>query len=95
MLILLLVLLILAGGYSLVTFLTNYRPLISSTPLVDASTSEAIYMDYHANLSAQADANGNLQTAALTLPKGMKLPQKVRVYVILDVFPVFKKDLLP
>lgn len=63
--------------------------------LVDPGASQAIYMDYHANLSSQENAGGNLQSVTLTLPKGMKLPERLRVYVLLDVFPVFSKDLLP
>lgn len=63
--------------------------------LVDPETSQALYLDYHASLSSQADAEGNLQAVTLTLPKGMKLPKQVRAYVLLDVYPVFEKDLLP
>ena len=63
--------------------------------LVDPSTDDALYMDYLANLSAQADADGNLQAVTLSLPKGMKLPEPLRVYVLLDVYPAFEQDLLP
>jgi hypothetical protein len=63
--------------------------------LVDPTTTEAVFMDYHAGLSSQADVDGNLQSVTLTLPKGLALPEHVRVYVILDVFPIFAKDILP
>ncbi|HTX92177.1 MAG TPA: PQQ-binding-like beta-propeller repeat protein [Anaerolineales bacterium] len=63
--------------------------------LVDPATSGAVFMDYHANLSVQADADGNLASVTLALPKGMSLPAQLRAYVILDVFPAFSKDLLP
>jgi outer membrane protein assembly factor BamB len=61
--------------------------------LVDPATSEAVYMDYKAGLSTAADANGNLQSVTLGLPKGMALPEQLRAYVILDVFPVKQTDL--
>ena len=63
--------------------------------LVDPTTTEAVFMDYHANTGFQADANGNLQSVTLSLPKGMILPAHVRVYVMLDVFPAFEKDVMP
>ncbi len=63
--------------------------------LVDPTTTEAVFMDYHANTSSQADAQGNLQSVTLNLPKGLSLPEHVRVYVLLDVFPAFYKDVRP
>ncbi len=63
--------------------------------LMDPTTTEAVFMDYHAALSSQSDASGNLQSVTLTLPKGLFLPTHVRVYVLLDVFPAFEKDLMP
>jgi outer membrane protein assembly factor BamB len=59
--------------------------------LVDRSTNEAVYMDYKANLTPKADADGNLQSVTLTIPKGMELPENLDAYVILDVFPVLQK----
>jgi outer membrane protein assembly factor BamB len=59
--------------------------------LVDAASQEAVYMDYKANLSSRADPAENLQSVTLTIPKGLALPEKLDVYVILDVFPVFEK----
>jgi outer membrane protein assembly factor BamB len=61
--------------------------------LVDASTREAIYMDYKAALSTKTDTAGNIQSVTLTLPKGMVMPEKLDAYVILDVFPIFQKVL--
>ena len=63
--------------------------------LVDPSSSQAVYMNYQDNLSMQADANGNLQSVTLALPKGLKLPAQVRAYVMLDVFPAFSQDMTP
>ncbi|HVM72583.1 MAG TPA: PQQ-binding-like beta-propeller repeat protein [Anaerolineales bacterium] len=63
--------------------------------LLDSANTAAVFMDYHANTSFQTDANGNLQSVTLTLPKGLALPAHLRVFVLLDVFPAFEKDVLP
>ena len=63
--------------------------------LVDPTSTTAVFMDYHANTGFRADSYGNLQSVTLTLPKGLALPAHVRVYVLLDVFPAFEKDVLP
>jgi hypothetical protein len=63
--------------------------------LVDPTSTEAVFMDYHANTGFQADAAGNLRSVTLALPKGLTLPAHVRVYVLLDVFPAFEKDVMP
>ncbi|MGD0876660.1 MAG: hypothetical protein ABSA01_00760 [Anaerolineales bacterium] len=52
-------------------------------------------MDYHANTGFQADSDGNLQSVKLSLLKGLTLPAHVRIYVLLDVFPAFEKDVIP
>lgn len=59
--------------------------------LVDPDTSEAVYMDYKAALSTVADPDGNIQSVTLALPNGILLPEKLHVYVMLDVFPVASK----
>jgi outer membrane protein assembly factor BamB len=63
--------------------------------LMDPTSTEAVFMDYHANTGFQADAAGNLQSVTLALPKGLTFPAHVRVYVLLDVFPAFEKDVMP
>jgi hypothetical protein len=59
--------------------------------LVDSSTDEAVYMDYKANLSTMEDANGNVRSVILTLPKELVLPENIQIFVMLDVFPVYGK----
>ena len=59
--------------------------------LVDPSRQEAIYMDYLANLAAQPDTAGNLQSVSLNIPAGIKLPREVQDYVMLDVFPLYSE----
>ncbi len=56
--------------------------------LVDPSTTDVVYMNYHDNLTSHVDADGNLASVELKLPRGMVLPQQLKAYVILDVFPV-------
>lgn len=50
-----------------------------------------IFLDYFANLSSQADANGSLASVSLRLPAGMRIPAAVRVYIILDVYPAAER----
>ena len=59
--------------------------------LVDAAASTAVYMDYKANLSVQAGADGNLQSVTLKLPAGLALPAHAQAFVLLDVFPVYQR----
>jgi outer membrane protein assembly factor BamB len=65
--------------------LAEHRPGIL---LVDADRTEAVYLDYHANLRATADGAGNLRTVTLTIPPGNDLPQTLEAIVLLDVFPI-------
>jgi outer membrane protein assembly factor BamB len=61
--------------------------------LVDAERVEAVPLDYHANLLAQATEDGNLHSVRLLIPKGTPLPSRLRAYVMLDVFPFHRKEL--
>ncbi len=61
--------------------------------LMDELTTEAIYLDYHANLSAQADAQGNLKSVRLVVPKGIQIDENTQAVVMLDVFPFYQKSL--
>jgi len=70
--------------------LSKHRP---SLLLVDADRIEAIPLDYHACVSAEADAGGNLASATLTIPAGTQLPESLEAVVILDVFPLFRHKL--
>ncbi|MGE5221110.1 MAG: hypothetical protein ACM3PY_01650, partial [Omnitrophica WOR_2 bacterium] len=70
--------------------LSRHRPGIL---LVDAGRIEAVSMDYKANLASGVDANGNLTRVILTIPKGTQMPSRLEAYVMLDVFPLYKKVL--
>ena len=87
------------GGRVTVTFRLEegaHYPLATHRPgilLVDAVRRQAVYLDYHQNLSAAADEVGNLATAALAIPAGTRLPEKLEAVVLLDVFPLYKQKL--
>lgn len=49
---------------------------------------EVVPLDYRSETSPGTDSRGNLQSIRLTLPPGTALPEAVRAYVILDVFPL-------
>ena len=71
---------------------SDHRPAIL---LVNSDTLEAVSLDYRNLLSSEADASGNLTRVTLKLPKGTKLPERLRAYLILDVFPLAQADLKP
>jgi hypothetical protein len=71
-------------------------PLAAHRPgilLVDVERTEAVTLDYHANLRSQADAAGNLSQVALNIPADTLLPPMLKAIVILDVFPFYEKML--
>ncbi|MBN2503703.1 MAG: PQQ-like beta-propeller repeat protein [Anaerolineales bacterium] len=61
--------------------------------LVDVAKNEAVYLDYHKRLNVGSDAQGNLSEIRLTIPGDTRLPEKLKAFVILDVFPLLAKDL--
>jgi outer membrane protein assembly factor BamB len=61
---------------------------IASILLTDADKQTAINLDYRAHLTNQGDEGGNLRSVTLNLPGSVKLPDHVKVYIILDVFPI-------
>ncbi len=63
--------------------------------LVDSDQTVAVPLDYHNNLTATADANGNLASASLTIPAGTTLPPNLKAIVVLDVFPLHTQILAP
>jgi len=61
--------------------------------MVDTVTTEAVNLDYHANLSAEADASGNLSQVSLNIPAGTDVPEGTKAIVVLDVFPFLQEPL--
>ncbi len=72
--------------------LDEHRPGIL---LMDTAQTQAVYLDYHNNLSSTADASGNVATVTLTIPTGTAVPEHMDVIVLADVFPLFRKSLAP
>lgn len=62
--------------------------------LLDAEALEAVSLDYHANLSATADAAGNLASVTLRIPAGTPLPEALQAVVMADVFPLHAAPLM-
>lgn len=61
--------------------------------LLDESAMQAVPLDYHANLSATADAAGNLASVTLRIPAGTALPAALQATVMVDVFPLHSASL--
>ena len=61
--------------------------------LVDPATNEAVYMDYKANLSTAEDESGNVRSVTLILPADLAMPEKLQVYVMLDVYPIYNEKI--
>ncbi|MBL8055756.1 MAG: PQQ-binding-like beta-propeller repeat protein [Anaerolineales bacterium] len=71
-------------------------PLAEHLPgllLLDARTGEPVPLDYHAGLTARADAAGNVWTVTLALPADTRLPSALDAIVLLDVFPLARVSL--
>ena len=63
--------------------------------LIDGATTAALGMNYHDQVTAQADEAGNLSQITLTIPPGTKMAAKTEAIVILDVFPIYREALGP
>lgn len=61
--------------------------------LVDADSLEAVYLDYRVQTSCDVDAAGNVSKIRLTIPSATEMPQRLKAYVILDVFPLCSRFL--
>ena len=64
---------------------------LASVILVDTLEVKAIGIDYHAHLETEADGQGNLAAASLTVAAGTAVPAgTATALVILDVFPLYE-----
>lgn len=68
--------------------LTQHRPAIL---LIDAARTEAVGLNYHDNLTATADAQGNLAEITLTIPADTPLPVRLDAVTIVDAFPLHRQ----
>jgi hypothetical protein len=63
--------------------------------LVDPATGDPLVLDYRKRTASLRDRRGNLVGARLTIPAGTQVPDRVRAYVITDVFPLASRMLGP
>jgi hypothetical protein len=70
--------------------LAEHRPAIV---LIDEAKFQAVSLDYRRLLSATADAQGNLASVTLTIPAGTRLPTRLRVFIMVDVFPLHEVEI--
>jgi len=61
--------------------------------LTDAATGTPVSLDYRKGLRSGTDAGGNLSRVELRIPAGTVLPDRVKAYVIADVFPLLAREL--
>lgn len=61
--------------------------------ITDASTGDPVSLDYNAERSQVKDRRGRIAAIGLTLPAGTALPARIRVYVIIDAFPLASRVL--
>ena len=68
--------------------LPSIRHHVAAILLADAGTYAPVTLDYQANTSLSATAGGNIDGVRLTIPRGTRLPRRLRAYVIVDSFPL-------
>jgi outer membrane protein assembly factor BamB len=61
--------------------------------LLTGPSGEVVPVDYRSQTSVVTDSRGNLREIRLVLPPSTSLPEVVRAYVILDVFPLAVRKL--
>jgi hypothetical protein len=66
---------------------------LGSILLVDAATGNPVSLDYRTLTANVADDRGNLREIHLRIPAGTSLPQRVRIFVIADVFPLAIREI--
>lgn len=69
------------------------RSHVAGVLLVDPATGEPVVVDYRKQTASLRDRRGNLVGARLTIPASTSLPERVRAYVITDVFPLASRVL--
>jgi hypothetical protein len=52
-----------------------------------------VSLDYRILTRPVTDGRGNMREIHLTIPAGTALPQRIRAYVIADVFPLAVREL--
>jgi outer membrane protein assembly factor BamB len=67
---------------------------LGSILLVDAATGAPVSLDYRALTTQVPDDRGNLREIHLTIPAGTSLPERIRTYLIADVFPLAVEEII-
>jgi hypothetical protein len=66
---------------------------LGSILLVDGATGTPVSLDYRSLTTPVSDASGNLREIHLKIPAGTSLPQRLRIFVIADVFPLAIREI--
>ncbi len=66
---------------------------VAALLLTDAATGQPVAVDYRSNTSLSRDARGRITAFHLTLPAATTLPARIRVYAILDAFPLAQRTI--
>jgi outer membrane protein assembly factor BamB len=61
---------------------------VAAVLLTDARTGQPVSTDYSSQTSVVTDAHGRMASVRLALPRGIRLPARLRAYVIIDAFPI-------
>lgn len=61
--------------------------------LIDAGTGAAVPLDYNPNLRCSHDGAGGINTISLAIPAGTRLPPHLRAVVMIDVFPLYEREI--
>ncbi len=61
---------------------------VASLLLVDAASGAPVALDYHADTSLMVSRHGRIRAVRLALPAGTVLPHRLRLYVVVDGFPL-------
>jgi outer membrane protein assembly factor BamB len=66
---------------------------LGSILLVDGATGTPVSLDYHSLTTPVTDGRGDLREIHLRIPAGTSLPQRLRIFVIADVFPLATREI--
>jgi hypothetical protein len=66
---------------------------VAALLVTNAATGTPVALDYHALTSTSVNAQRRLTAVHLKLPAGTPLPARLRVYVMLDAFPLGERVL--
>jgi hypothetical protein len=68
--------------------LPRARQHVAAVLLTDARDGSPVAIDYRMQTHISINAGGRIDGVRLTLPASMRLPRRIRAYVIVDAFPL-------